>query len=66
MYALCYLNFRVTEFLTLTRDSFKKEKLDTGETVYYFVGGLKTEAGKDRIVPLKEDKRCFAARTVRQ
>lgn len=65
VYALCYLNFRVTEFLTLTRDSFKKEKLDTGETVYYFVGGLKTEAGKDRIVPIHPNvlsivKKCIA------
>ena len=67
VYALCYLNFRVTEFLTLTRDSFKKEKLDTGETVYYFVGGLKTEAGKDRIVPIHPNvlsivKKCIAKR----
>lgn len=67
VYALCYLNFRVTEFLTLTRDSFKKEKLDTGQTVYYFVGGIKTEAGKDRVVPIHPNilpiiKKCIAKR----
>ena len=67
VYALCYLNFRVTEFLELTAEDFKSEKLDTGKTVYYFVGGIKTEAGKGRAVPIHPNvlaivKRCIAKR----
>ena len=43
---LCYTGFRVTEFLTLTRFSYHPE--DGG----YLQGGLKTEAGRNRIVPI--------------
>lgn len=43
---LCYTGFRVTEFLTLTRFSYHPE--DGG----YLQGGLKTDAGKNRIVPI--------------
>lgn len=42
---LCYTGFRITEFLTLTRFSYHAD----GE---YLQGGLKTRAGKDRIVPV--------------
>ena len=48
IYCMCYLNFRVTEFLELTSDSYHIS--DTGIPV--FVGGKKTEAGTDRIVPI--------------
>lgn len=42
---LCYTGFRITEFLTLTRLSY-----DADED--YLRGGIKTEAGKNRIVPV--------------
>lgn len=42
---LCYTGFRITEFLTLTRFSYDAE----GD---YLRGGIKTEAGKNRIVPV--------------
>ena len=43
---LCYTGFRVSEFLQLTRFSYHP---DNGG---YLQGGLKTEAGKNRIVPV--------------
>lgn len=43
---LCYTGFRVSEFLQLTRFSYHPE--DGG----YLQGGLKTSAGKNRIVPV--------------
>lgn len=43
---LCYTGFRVSEFLQLTRFSYHPE--DGG----YLQGGLKTAAGKNRIVPV--------------
>lgn len=45
VYALCYLGFRVSEFCQLTPASFDS----TAKTL---TGGLKTEAGKNRIVPV--------------
>lgn len=67
VYALCYLNFRVTEFLGLTADCLQHEMLDTGKTVWYFVAGMKTEAGKNRIVPVHPNvlpivRKCIARR----
>lgn len=45
VYALCYLGFRVSEFCELTVFSYdQKNKTLTG--------GMKTEAGKNRIVPI--------------
>lgn len=45
VYALCYLGFRVSEFCQLTHFSYDpKAKTLTG--------GLKTDAGRDRIVPV--------------
>lgn len=46
--ALCYLNFRISEFLELTKDNYYVS--DTGIPV--FVGGKKTEAGTDRLIPI--------------
>lgn len=44
-YVLCYTGWRVTEFCNLTRFSYDpKEKV--------LRGGLKTDAGKNRVVPL--------------
>lgn len=48
IYIMCYVNFRVSEFLELTPDRYKV----TDSGVHYFVGGKKTDAGKDRIVPI--------------
>lgn len=45
IYALCYLGFRVSEFCQLTPQDYNK----TAQTL---TGGLKTEAGRDRIVPI--------------
>jgi len=42
---LCYTGFRVSEFLALTRFSYNAKES-------YLQGGLKTEAGKNRIVPV--------------
>lgn len=42
---LCYPGFRVTEFLMLTRFSYNAEG-------NYLTGGMKTESGKNRIVPV--------------
>ncbi|WP_302197184.1 tyrosine-type recombinase/integrase [uncultured Ruminococcus sp.] len=48
IYIMCYVNFRVSEFLELTPDKYKV----TDSDIHYFVGGKKTDAGKDRIVPI--------------
>ena len=48
IYALCYLNFRVSEFLELTPESYHVS--DTG--IPLLIGGKKTEAGTNRIVPI--------------
>lgn len=42
---LCYTGFRVSEFLSLTKGSYHAD----GD---YLQGGMKTAAGKDRIVPV--------------
>lgn len=53
IYALCYLNFRISEFLELTADSYHVSKSeDTDITIPYLIGGKKTEAGKDRMIPI--------------
>lgn len=44
-YALCYLGFRVSEFCALTRFSYDPK----AQTL---TGGLKTDAGRGRIVPI--------------
>lgn len=53
---LCYTGFRITEFLTLTRFSYHPE--DGG----YLQGGLKTEAGRNRIVPIHPKIRPYLDR----
>lgn len=45
VYALCYLGFRVSEFCQLTPASYDR----SNQTLK---GGLKTEAGRDRLVPV--------------
>lgn len=47
VYALCYLGFRPGEFLKL-----KKTDFHTENGVSYLVGGSKTDAGRDRRVPV--------------
>lgn len=42
---LCYTGFRINEFLSLTRASYHEEG-------NYLQGGLKTQAGRERIVPV--------------
>lgn len=43
---LCYTGFRINEFLSLTRSAYHPEEGG------YLQGGLKTEAGRGRIVPV--------------
>ena len=47
VYALCYLGFRPTEMFELKKIDFHGE-----DGTKYLVGGIKTEAGKDRIVTI--------------
>lgn len=44
-YVLCYTGFRVSEFCELTRFSYDPK-------AHILTGGLKTDAGRDRIVPV--------------
>ena len=48
---LCYTGFRLDEFLSLKGADLHKEITD-GQEWWYFVGGEKTEAGKNRLVAL--------------
>lgn len=48
IYIMCYLNFRVSDFLELTTAQYHINE----NNVPYFVAGKKTDAGKDRIVPI--------------
>lgn len=43
---LCYTGFRAQEFLNLTPESYRPEEGG------YFIGGMKTDAGRDRTVPI--------------
>lgn len=45
---MCYLNFRLSEFLELTKDNFYISETK----IPLFVGGKKTEAGTNRLVPI--------------
>lgn len=49
VYALCYLGFRPGEFLKLKKTDLHKE-----DDLLYLVGGSKTDAGKDRLVPVPD------------
>lgn len=55
VYALCYLGFRVTEFCQLTAESYDS----TAQTL---TGGIKTEAGRNRIVPIHSKIRPIVQR----
>lgn len=46
---LCYTGFRLEELLQLTGKDLHKEVTD-GQEWWYFIGGEKTEAGKNRMV----------------
>ena len=54
VYALCYLGFRVSEFCALTQFSYDPKN----QTL---TGGMKTEAGRDRVVPIHEKIRPIVA-----
>lgn len=53
---LCYTGFRITEFLSLTRFSYHPEEGG------YLQGGMKTDAGRDRIVPVHPKIAPYLAR----
>ena len=67
--ALCYLNFRVSEFLELTKEDYYIT--ETG--IPLFVGGKKTEAGTNRPIPIhpriqqivKTGRQFFVMKTVK-
>ena len=53
IYCLCYLGYRPGEFLRLRKDQLFCANIseeDDPVYVWYFVNGIKTEAGRDRIV----------------
>lgn len=59
IYALCWLGFRPGEMLELRKDMLFSENIpdeETGgeKTVWYFINGKKTAAGKDRIVVIPD------------
>lgn len=45
VYFMCYTGFRPNEMLSLKKDAYQKDK-------NALIGGFKTEAGKDRVVPV--------------
>lgn len=45
---MCYLNFRISEFLELTQENYYL----SNQNIPVFIGGKKTEAGTDRLVPI--------------
>ena len=49
---LCYTGLRLNEFLSIRVEDLKSEQLPDGRTVWYIVGGSKTEAGRNRVVPI--------------
>ncbi len=49
VYCQCYLGYRPGEFLEIKKDQVKVETIDD-EEVYYIIEGIKTDAGKNRIV----------------
>lgn len=53
---LCYTGFRVSEFLGLTRFSYHPEEGG------YLQGGLKTDAGRNRIIPIHPKIRPYLDR----
>ena len=52
VYCHCYLGFRPSALIALTRDNYHP---DGG----YFVGGIKTDAGRDRVVPVPDKIRPY-------
>lgn len=48
IYIMCYLNFSVSEFLSLATEQYHVSE----QGIPYFVAGIKSEAGKNRIVPI--------------
>ena len=49
VYCLCYLGFRPGELLELKKSALHSKEIDN-KTVYYLVGGKKTQAGRNRMV----------------
>ena len=51
VYCLCYLGFRPGEMLELKKDQLHEE-IRKKQKILYLIEGKKTEAGRDRIVPI--------------
>lgn len=66
IYALCYLNFRISEFLELTSSSYGTVKSDTGQLIPFLRGGKKTEAGKNRPIPIHPNVQSIVADRLKQ
>lgn len=54
VYCMIYLGFRPTEFLSLTHENYHADQ-------HYFIGGAKTAAGIDRLVPIKQIIQSYVA-----
>ncbi len=48
IYCMCYLNFRVSEFLALTAESYHL----SDNNIPVFIGGGKTDTETDRLIPI--------------
>lgn len=55
---LCYTGYRITEFLTLSKFNYHPE------CGGYFSAGIKTQAGRDRIVPVHPKVKSYFARRI--
>ena len=62
IYCMCYLNFRVSEFLELTPIDFNVSE----NGIPYLIGGKKSEAGKNRIVPIHPKVQEIVKKYVKQ
>lgn len=57
---LCYTGYRITEFLTLSKFNYHPEQDG------YFSAGIKTQAGRDRIVPIHPKVKDYFLRRMAQ
>ena len=66
IYALCYLNFRISEFLELAPASYQVFHSDETGDIPYVTGGNKTEAGRDRNIPIHPNVQHIVERCARR
>lgn len=64
IYILCYLNFRISEFLELAPKDYNVEVTQNGTAIPYLIGGKKTEAGRNRLIPVHPNVQQLVAEAV--